>query len=168
MRLRNKLLTVIAVATSLNALADTQTVGANVAFVNDVTATVNAPIDFATLVKADGDCDMTDAAVLSGTGCPTGELSGTPAVGQVTVDGATSQNITLSVDTTNASDTGVVFTPILANSAAPTTPLLPLSGVADNLGAGGTQDYILYGSLAITAATVVDNPSMSVDFTVVY
>jgi hypothetical protein len=147
--------------------ADTQTVAANVAFVADVTATVNQAIEFGTLVKADGACDMTsDTAALSGVGCASGAVSGTPAVGIVQVDGGAGVSIQIDVDATAASDTGIIFTPNMVNSTADTTPL-GITAVAQTL-TGGQQFYHLYGGLNITSATVLDNPTMSVDFTVVY
>lgn len=170
MKLRKNVLTPLALAMGLLASAahaDTQTVPANVAFVDDVTATVNQAIEFGTLVKTDGSCAMaSDTAALSGVGCPTGEVSGTPAVGIVQVDGGADVSIQIDIDSTNASDTGIVFTPNMVNSTANTTPM-GTTAVSDTL-TGGQQFYHLYGDLAVTAATVLAAPTLSVDFTVVY
>lgn len=153
--------------TTLAANADTQTVGANVNFVEDVSATVDNAIEFGTLVKADGTCSMAAAdASLSGSACSFGAVTGTPAVGTVTVSGVADASIQIDIDASGANDTGITFTPNMVNSTDTASPL-GISNVNQTLTAG-SQTYLLYGDLDITAATVSDTPNLSVDFTVVY
>lgn len=168
MRTLNKIAAVAALAFATSVHADTQTVAANVAFVDDVTATVNQTIEFGTLVKTDGNCAMSgDTGALSGAGCGVaGAVAGTPQFGIVQVDGVADASIQIDVDTTNANDVGIAYNAALSNSTAATTDL-GLTAVAQTL-TGGTQSYHLFGSLDVTAATVGAAPTLSVDFTVVY
>jgi len=165
MQKRNVVVAAILLAASGSVFADTQTVNTNVAFVADVSATVDQPVDFGTLVKVTGNCAMDDSAALTGVGCVAGALSGTPQVGIVTVNGASGAAIQIDVDSTAASITDLDYNAVLANSTAPTVSL-GLAAVAETL-TGGTQTYHLSGSLDITD-TVIDSPVISVDFTVVY
>ena len=77
-----------AISAAASVQAVTETVNTKVVFVDDVKATVDQDIDFATLAKITGDCKMDSESSLSGCAA----VTGTPQRGQVKVEGESGQD----------------------------------------------------------------------------